>query len=183
MTQMKNCNSCTKRKAKNYYESVKPQKIVTELNDGELLNDDYYGRSFDLLPTINTSIPSRANQDRENIFQLYELHKILDVNYSSLEHGFRRMSDGTWYIASKTKLENVTGEMVEWWFNHCDSSERFKWWHPTSNVHGEYDPTFYAVQPEDRKCVVAASSCLPAHAYMFVSLFHPMHLLHKERIH
>lgn len=160
MTQMKSCHGCTKRKAKKYYDSIKPQKIITELNDGQLLDDDYYGRSYDLLPDINTTIPSRANQDAENTFEIYELHKILDSNYSSLEHGFTRMKDGLWYMASKTNLGNVTGDMVAWWFNHCDSTDRFKWWHPTCNVHGEYDPTFYAVQPEDRKCIVSTIACL-----------------------
>mmetsp|Transcript_4266 Transcript_4266/g.7230 ORF Transcript_4266/g.7230 Transcript_4266/m.7230 type:complete len:487 (-) Transcript_4266:253-1713(-) len=150
MTQMKGCKRCTQKKAPKYFDSVKPQKLITELNDGELLNDDYYGRSYDLLPSINTSIPSLSNQKNDNTFQIYELHKILNPNYKSLEHGFTRMSDGLWYMATKTNLEHCTGEMVEWWFNHCDSTERFKWWHPTSNVHGEFDPTFYAVQPEDR---------------------------------
>lgn len=151
MTQMKVCNRCTKKKANKYYESIKPQKIITELNNGQLLNDDYYGRSYELLPDIDTSVPPKTTQATQNTFHIYELHKILDPTFSSLEHGFKRMEDGLWYMATKTTLENVTGEMIEWWFNHCDSTDRFKWWHPISNVHGEYDPTFYAVQPEDRK--------------------------------
>lgn len=157
MTRVKKCHRCTTKKAQHYYDSIKPQQIIRELNNGELLNDDYYGRSYDLLPDIDTTIPARANQAAENTFQIFELHKLLDSNYNSLEHGFTRMKDGLWYMATKTPLENVTGDMVEWWFNHCDSSDRFKWWHPTSNMHGEYDPTFYAVQPEDRKCIVTLS--------------------------
>lgn len=116
------------------------------------MDDDYYGRSYDLLPTVNTSIPSRENtEEDEETFKIYELHKILDPSHRSLEHGFTRSDDGLWYMASTTNMHNCTGEMIEWWYNHCDSTERFKWWHPTCNVHGEFDPTFYAVQPEDRK--------------------------------
>lgn len=148
---MTNCTSCLKKKTKNYYLSVKPQKIITELNNGKLLDGDYYGRSFDLLSGIDTTTPTRVAGEAQNTFHIYELHKILDPCHNSLEQGFTRMSDGTWYLASKKVLEGVRGEQVEWWFNHCDSTERFKWWHPTNNVHGEYDPTFYSVQPEDRK--------------------------------
>ena len=156
MTQMKCCH-CTK-KSPLYHQSIKPQQLIAELNNGEIQNDDYFGRSFDLLPSINTSLPSRsgqssgASQQGEDAFRIYELHEIIQPSKKSLEHGFTRMSDGVWYLASKTTLEHCTGEMIEWWFNHCDSTERFKWWHPTCNVHGEFDPTFYAVQPEDRKC-------------------------------
>ena len=159
---MTNCNKCLIKKSSNYYESIKPQKIITELNNGELLPDDYYGRSYEVLQnmfndnnnTTNTSnihIPSKSDIENDHILQLYELHHILDSNMNHLEHGFCRLNDGSWYLAVTTPLDNVSGEMFEWWFNHCDSTERFMWWHPTCNGHGEYDPTFYAVQPEDSK--------------------------------
>lgn len=151
MTAMKSCHECTTKKSSHYYESVKPQKIVIELNGGDIINDDYLGRCFEYLPEINIHEPAENRTvSQEKLFPIWELNRILDPSHESLEHGFARMKDGLWYIACKTNLMHCNGEMFEWWFSHCDSTERFQWLQPVRNVHGEYDPTFYAVQPEDR---------------------------------
>jgi hypothetical protein len=47
-------------------------------------------------------------------------------------------------------LGACTGEMFEWWILFCDSTEKFRWWHPECNLEMEWDPTFYAVQPVER---------------------------------
>lgn len=129
---------------------IRPELVHMSLNNGVLSDDDYLGYSYNSLLDIVTEIPLNLNIN--NSLTLDRLNDVLDSNYNGIEHGFIRMNDWTWYFVGKTNLRNCTGEMFDWWFSHCDCLERYKWCHPVNNVDGgEYDPSFYAVQPEDRK--------------------------------
>jgi hypothetical protein len=132
--------------------AVPPELLYTELNGGKVAEDDYLGKSAKYMNDIVTDEVHGVSS--EDALLLWRLNDILDPGYRGLEHGFVRMGNGTWFLASKTQLKNCTGEMIDWWFSHCDSTERFRWSHPVHNVEGEYDPPFYATQPEDRKYTV-----------------------------
>eukprot|EP00602_Paraphysomonas_sp_CaronLab_P013579 CAMPEP_0185040334 /NCGR_PEP_ID=MMETSP1103-20130426/38274_1 /TAXON_ID=36769 /ORGANISM="Paraphysomonas bandaiensis, Strain Caron Lab Isolate" /LENGTH=432 /DNA_ID=CAMNT_0027579591 /DNA_START=224 /DNA_END=1522 /DNA_ORIENTATION=- len=121
-----------------------------ELNDGKLAEDDYLAKSYKYLGDVVATPPPRGQYTRDDALLAHRVNDALSPTYSGLEHGLMRLSNGTWYLAGTTELGSVTGEMFEWWFNHCDCSERFQWSHPIHNLEGEYDPTFYATQPEDR---------------------------------
>ena len=32
------------------------------------------------------------------------------------------------------ELENVTPEMIDWWWDHIDTTERYKLWHPKDHI-------------------------------------------------
>lgn len=133
----------------NYVPPIRPELIHMALNNGIVAEDDFLARSYNTLPDIVTEIPPTTQEP----LPLDQLNSIISPSSSDfLEHGYVRLSDWTWYLACKTNLRNCTGEMFEWWFSHCDNPERHRWTHPTENIDGgEYDPTFYATQPEDSK--------------------------------
>jgi hypothetical protein len=130
---------------------IRPELIHMALNNGIVAEDDYLARSYNTLPDIVTEI--NENYTTNDALPLEHLNDILEPNYQpGMENGYVRLADWSWYFICKTNLRNCNGEMFDWWFNHCDCSERFRWSHPTENTDGgEYDPPFYAVQPEDRK--------------------------------
>jgi hypothetical protein len=131
---------------------IRPELIYMALNDGVVAPDDHLARSFNTLPDIVAELPPDYHPTSADALPLERLNEILERGYNGLEHGYVRLPDWTWYLACKTPLRNCTGEMIEWWFNHCDNSERFHWTHPLHHTDGgEYDPSFYAVQPEDSK--------------------------------
>lgn len=131
--------------------AIKPELLCMELQSGKISEDDYLAQSFKLLDDIYVTSPSSENMPKTGAVSISDLNQVLEPGYSGLEHGFVRLDDGTWYIAAKIDLRFCNSEMVEWWFNHCDCSERFRWWHPKTHLEAEYDPPFYATQPVDSK--------------------------------
>jgi hypothetical protein len=159
------------------------------LNDGVVAPDDYLARSYNTLPDIVAELPEDFNRTAAAAaLPLERLNEILEKDYVGMEHGYVRLPDWTWYFACKTPLRNCPGDMLEWWFSHCDSSERFHWTHPLHHADGgEYDPSFYAVQPEDRESpflLPPPSLYTPPHHCCRVarSLYRP-HLLRQAKSH
>ncbi len=72
---------------------------------------------------------------------------LLNPGYSSLENGYCKMSDGSVYVAVLTKMPNVTGEMLDWWFWwHPMDPLRYKIWYPEAHFSTtlNVDPDAYA---------------------------------------
>ena len=96
--------------------------------------------------------PTQGKFDASDALTLDEAYKLVNQGYLNLEHGYVRMSDGTWYVACLTDLgHEVNGEMFDWWFRNCDNGEKYRWWHPVDHVSGTYEPQFYAVMPQERQ--------------------------------
>ena len=131
--------------------AVPPELLYTELNGGKVADDDYQGRSAKYMKDVVAEPPQGLSSN--DALHLWQLNDVLSLEYSGMEHGLVRMSNGVWYLAGKTALRNCTGDMIDWWFSHCDSTERIRWSHPLDNIEGEYDPSFYATQPEDSKSI------------------------------
>lgn len=60
----------------------------------------------------------------ENGLELKDRNKIFDSGYLSDEMGVTHLKSGGYCFANHTKIENGTGEMLQWWFA----------WHPLDNV-------------------------------------------------
>eukprot|EP00428_Durinskia_dybowskii_P071416 CAMPEP_0170410744 /NCGR_PEP_ID=MMETSP0117_2-20130122/30053_1 /TAXON_ID=400756 /ORGANISM="Durinskia baltica, Strain CSIRO CS-38" /LENGTH=308 /DNA_ID=CAMNT_0010668297 /DNA_START=25 /DNA_END=948 /DNA_ORIENTATION=- len=130
---------------------VRPELLVSELV-GDVKEDDYYARSTLLLDNFVMDDPTQGRFDPSDALSIDEAFKLINQGYLNLEHGYVRAADGSWYIACLTDLgHEVNGEMMDWWFRHCDDSERFRWWHPRDHISGSYEPQFYAVMPQERK--------------------------------
>jgi hypothetical protein len=55
-----------------------------------------------------------------------------------LQEGYRRTEQGEWLIIVNHELNGVTPEMIDWWWDHIDTTERYKRWHPTDHVSFEW---------------------------------------------
>jgi len=131
-------------------QAVRPELLVEELL-GELKEDDYYARSTHLLDNFLVDDKGQGNFDASDALPMEEAHKMVNPGYLNLEHGYVRVKDGTWYVACLTDLGyEVNGDMIDWWFCHCDSDEKYRWWHPQDHKRGTWDPQFYAVMPQER---------------------------------
>ena len=119
---------------------------------GTVADDDYLARSHKVLSDLVIEEPTNAYTGSDLFMDINYAYMMLEPGDQPLEHGFVRQSDGCWFIACKTDLgTECTGEMIDWWYRNCVDSERFKWWHPKSHKSGNWDPQFFAVQPEDRQ--------------------------------
>ena len=119
---------------------------------GSISSDDYLARSHKILSDLVIPEPANTYAGPDHFMDINNAYMMLEPGPQPLEHGFVRQSDGCWYIACSTDLgTECNGEMFDWWYRNCTDTERFKWWHPKSHKTGNWDPQFFAVQPEDRK--------------------------------
>src|SRR5215469_510568 len=52
----------------------------------------------------------------------------------SLREGYHKTEKGEWEVIVNHELSGITPEMVDWWWDHIDTTERYKLWHPTDHV-------------------------------------------------
>jgi hypothetical protein len=50
-----------------------------------------------------------------------------------LQEGYHRTKNGGWEIIANHEIQAVTPEMIDWWWDHIDTTERYKLWHPTDH--------------------------------------------------
>ncbi len=55
-----------------------------------------------------------------------------------LQEGYYRTEDGGWEIIANHEIQGVTPEMIDWWWDHIDSTEHYKLWHPRDHVSFEW---------------------------------------------
>lgn len=128
------------------------ENMLASVMSGALADDDYLAISHRNLSDLIISEPNNQFNGPDNFMDINNAYMMLARGHQPLEHGYYRRSDGCWYIACLTDLgTECTGEMFDWWFRNCTDTERFKWWHPKDHISGNWDPQFFAVQPEDRK--------------------------------
>lgn len=70
-----------------------------------------------------------------------ELDRMLDPAAEAAETGWCVLEDGVSYVAVRTPMPDVTGEMVDWWFDwHPRHPIRYRIWHPTAHFSNSFDP-------------------------------------------
>lgn len=47
-----------------------------------------------------------------------------------LQEGYYQTEHGGWEIIANHEIQGVTPEMIDWWWDHIDTTERYKLWHP-----------------------------------------------------
>ncbi len=63
-----------------------------------------------------------------------ELERLLDPAAPGAPTGWCILPDGVGYVAVETDMPEVSGEMVDWWFDwHQRSPERYRIWHPIAH--------------------------------------------------
>ena len=79
--------------------------------------------------------------DPELALDRADLDRLLDPAPTSAENGWCELSDGVGYVAVRTPMPAVTGEMVDWWFDwHPREPIRYRVWHPQAHVSNSLEP-------------------------------------------
>lgn len=70
-----------------------------------------------------------------------ELDRLCDPVPLAAETGWCTLPDGIGYVAARTTMPGVTGEMVDWWFDwHPREPIRYRVWHPLAHVSNSLEP-------------------------------------------
>lgn len=70
-----------------------------------------------------------------------DLDRLLDPAPLTRETGWCRLPDGCGYVAVRTAMPGVSGEMVDWWFDwHPRDARRYRAWHPAAHRDNALDP-------------------------------------------
>jgi hypothetical protein len=60
-----------------------------------------------------------------------------DAGDLTLQEGIYRSTKG-WHLIANHNIWGVSPEMIDWWWDHIDTTERYKLWHPTDHVSFEW---------------------------------------------
>ena len=70
-----------------------------------------------------------------------EVDRLLDPAELPGECGWCALADGCGYVAMRTEMPGVTGEMVDWWFDwHPHDPVRYRVWHPLAHERNSVEP-------------------------------------------
>lgn len=69
------------------------------------------------------------------------LDRLLDPAPVAAETGWCWLDDGVGYVAVRTPMRGVSGELVDWWFDwHARDPLRYRVWHPGAHRDNRLDP-------------------------------------------
>lgn len=72
---------------------------------------------------------------------LQQVDRLLDPTPLLHETGWCTLGDGVAYVAVRTPMPNVSGEMIDWWFDwHARDPLRYRIWHPRAHVDNSLEP-------------------------------------------
>lgn len=129
--------------------AVKFEYLASELI-GEIVEDDYLALAMAALESFQPEQPIPSDCNPRNVINFSQAYLLQSQENFPLENGYVRASDGSWYIACKVDLGEITGEMFDWWFRACENTERFRWWHPKNHKSAEWDLQLFATPLCDR---------------------------------
>lgn len=70
-----------------------------------------------------------------------DAERLLDPEPLAVETGWCTLPDGVGYVAVRTPMPDVTGEMVDWWFDwHPREAIRYRIWHPLAHEDNAVEP-------------------------------------------
>ncbi|MDW3647376.1 MAG: hypothetical protein R8P61_09950 [Bacteroidia bacterium] len=79
-----------------------------------------------------------------------KVNALLDEGYLAGENGYRRLEDGSTYVAVCTQMPLVSIEMIDWWFWwHAAEGVRYQIWYP--DMHFDIDSDFGGHYDDDTK--------------------------------
>lgn len=134
---------------------ISGEKLLLALA-GNVMDDDYLGKSVLALQSFAmrkvdpfTGLHRRYSHKESLSFD--DSHRLIQPGYLDMEHGYARNTDGTYCVACLTDLgTEVSGEMIDWWFSHCDDTERYRWWHPLDHISCTWDVQYFSSMSENR---------------------------------
>jgi len=83
----------------------------------------------------------RGPVDPATALPLADAARLLDPAPLEVETGWCWLPDGTGFVAVRTPMPAVTGEMVDWWFDwHPRAADRYRIWHPQAHYDNRVEP-------------------------------------------
>ncbi len=77
----------------------------------------------------------------DDALPLSQLDRLLDPAPLAVETGWCRRADGVAYVAVRTPMPSVSGEMVDWWFDwHPRDDLRYRAWFPEAHQSNSFEP-------------------------------------------
>ena len=108
------------------------------MRPGDLDDKDYAGYWNPELAPLSAEAQQALLQSplpRGYGFPVQESAQLLQAGYLPLESGYTRLASGEVFVAVKTPMPGVSGEMIDWWFGwHSNESQRYKLWHPHAHM-------------------------------------------------
>lgn len=68
-----------------------------------------------------------------------EVEKLLEPGYLPFETGIMKISEEQVHVAALTRMPQVKGKMIDWWFGWVGDTEKYKLWHPKDHLVGDWD--------------------------------------------
>ena len=85
-------------------------------------------------------LESKKELEPAHVLRRNQINRLLDEGYLEGENGYRRLKDGTTYVAVLTKMPKVSIEMIDWWFWwHAAEAIRYQIWYPEMHFDNEAD--------------------------------------------
>jgi hypothetical protein len=79
--------------------------------------------------------------DPRDALGLRQVDRLLDPTPMPCETGWCTLGDGVAYVAVRTAMPSVSGEMVDWWFDwHARDPLRYRVWHPRAHIDNSLEP-------------------------------------------
>jgi hypothetical protein len=102
---------------------------------------DYLARATRAPEQETLAAIERGPIDPGQALTLKNVDRLLDPAPLPCETGWCVLDDGVAYVAVRTAMPNVSGEMVDWWFDwHPRDPLRYRIWHPTAHRDNSLQP-------------------------------------------
>jgi hypothetical protein len=112
---------------------------VTGGGSGEL--EPYLDRPITPPGAEVTRALEAAPIDHADVLPRDRIDRLLDPAPLAAETGWCTLANGVGYVSVRTAMPEVTGEMVDWWFDwHPRDPLRYRVWHPAAHVRNGYEP-------------------------------------------
>jgi hypothetical protein len=96
---------------------------------------DYLTRPLEQPAQDTLEAIERGAIDPREALPLAQLDRLLDPEPLPCETGWCVLPDGVAYVAVRTAMPHVSGEMVDWWFDwHPRDPLRYRIWHPAAHL-------------------------------------------------
>jgi len=97
--------------------------------------EDYLERAMQTPDSAVIDAIDRGPIDRSEALDRDAVDRLLDPQPLPCETGWCMLPDGVGYVAVRTEMPSVTGEMIDWWFDwHPREALRYRIWHPKAHL-------------------------------------------------
>lgn len=102
----------------------------------------YLTRKNSPMPNEHLEILEKVEEmPAEHMLDRNKVNALLDDGYLAGENGYKRLEDGSIYVAVCTQMPKVSIEMIDWWFWwHAAEGIRYRIWYP--EMHYDIDSDF-----------------------------------------